>query len=276
MSKFEMRAGAPSCSACLGACWLLLNIHLSHGALTATVGLKAGDVASLYHAFPVASCADLHNFFRSIPNDGDQTIYLGEDKCPSPSDAPNCYLAPSADGGYTRRLLAIAPVEAGQTLLLPLAFALGSDVLRGQVQKAMAIAADSHTVHCAVPADVVRDAGEGRGRGVFAGRAYLQNELVGKWPCRAIPDGDVPSGFLEYVFTAPKLGESLVLYGHGALYNDGMERANIGWSVPTDAELMLTGEGCVQFFAKRDIARGEELLSSYGSEYWRVLGASPI
>ena len=67
----------------------------------------------------------------------------------------------------------------------------------------------------------------------------------------------------------------LVVFGHGMLYNDGRAAANVGWSVPTDAELLLTGDGEVRFWARRAIAAGEELLSSYGDRYWEAKGVVP-
>ena len=123
---------------------------------------------------------------------------------------------------------------------------------------------------------MVADAGGGRGRGVFAGRAYAEGTLVAEWPCRAVPDADVPAGLADYVHSAPAPGTSLVVLGHGMLYNHGEhQEANIAWGVPTDAQLLLTGEGTVQYFARRDIARGEELRASYGEGYWRDRGITP-
>ena len=85
----------------------------------------------------------------------------------------------------------------------------------------------------------------------------------------------MPDGLADYVYTSPALGTSLLVIGHALLYNHGGDRANIGWSVPTDAALLLTREGLVRFYARREIAVGEELLASYSDEYWDSRGLTP-
>ena len=205
---------------------------------------------------------------------------MGDDSRLPQAAEPSCFLAESADGGATRLLLSLGPLEAGAPLAVP--FGFDAERLRPQMEAAAAATAakaagvaDPQGSLLAPGADVVAAAGGGRGRGVFAGRAYAVGELVAAWPCRAVADEDVPPGLRDYVFSAPALGMGLVVLGHGMLYNDGRERANIGWSVPTDAELLLTGEGHVRFLARRDIEPGEELLSSYGDEYWTAKGVTP-
>jgi hypothetical protein len=60
------------------------------------------------------------------------------------------------------------------------------------------------------------------------------------------------------------------------LYNHGEGgRSNIAWGVPTDAHLVLTGVGEVQFFASRAIRAGDQLLASYSREYWDSRGVVP-
>ena len=187
---------------------------------------------------------------------------------------PCCVLAPSIDGGLTRRLLAIAPIRAGQALSVPFG-ASGLDDVRAQLESALAAAGPSHAIaHAGDGRSFVAAAGGGRGRGVFAGRAYASGELVDEWPCVAVPDADVPLGMKDYMHAAPRAGQSLVVLGHGMLYNHHDE-SNLGWSVPTDAELLLTGAGSVRYFARRDIAEGDELLANYGEGYWRDRGIAP-
>jgi hypothetical protein len=41
------------------------------------------------------------------------------------------------------------------------------------------------------------------------------------------------------MYRAPRIGGSLVVFGHGMLYNHGTD-SNVGWKVPMDAGLLLT------------------------------------
>jgi hypothetical protein len=256
------------------------------------LSFEPGDVLALFHAFavdaePLAAPADpshLRGFFRTQPCDG-ESIYLGPAPI-EPSAEPNCILAPSADGGRTRRLRAIRPIAAGETPSVPCAFDL--ERLAGPIAEAVSHAADSHTVASDAAADqddpgrwddpgaLVREAGADMGRGVFATRSYDVGDLVASWPCRVVPDGDVPPGLIDYAYTSPQPGTSLMVFGHGMLYNHGEGgRSNIAWGVPTDAHLVLTGVGEVQFFASRAIRAGDQLLASYSREYWDSRGVVP-
>ena len=92
-----------------------------------------------------------------------------------------------------------------------------------------------------------------------------------------MPDADVPSGLVDYAYTSPRPGESLIVHGHGMLYNHGQGAAsNVAWGVPTDADLLLTGTGEIQFFARRRVDAGDELLASYSDEYWASRGITPV
>ena len=53
--------------------------------------------------------------------------------------------------------------------------------------------------------------------------------------------------------------------------------ARIGGASPRlDAELLLTGAGELQFFARRPVSAGDELLASYSTEYWTSRGIAPV
>ena len=58
------------------------------------------------------------------------------------------------------------------------------------------------------------------------------------------------------------------------LYNHGTD-SNVGWKVPTDADLLLTGDGKVQYRARHAICKGEEILINYGEAYWSAKGVEP-
>ena len=236
----------------------------------------AGATLAVHRAFEHGepSRSHLRGWFRSLPCDG-ASLYIGEASAIPQADPPTCFLAPSIDGGRSRRLLSLQPLRAGALLTVPLGF----DAARWQPRMDAALAAaedaNAQDAHTDAHADVVAEAGGGRGRGVFAGRAYAEGELVASWACRAVADADVPVGLKDYLYTAPGLGTGLVVLGHGMLYNQGVP-PNIGWSVPSaTAELLLSGEGRVRFFARRAIVCGEELLSSYGEGYWSAKGVTP-
>ena len=44
---------------------------------------------------------------------------------------------------------------------------------------------------------------------------------------------------------------------------------------PTDAGLLLTGDGKVQYRARHAICKGEEILINYGEAYWSAKGVEP-
>ena len=245
--------------------------HLAALGQSAARHYAAGNVVALYHAFAHGG-EPLRGFFRSLPCD-DASVFLGPSSLGAPplgeeGPASNCYLSESVDGGRTQRLLAVDDISAGHLLTVPGAFSGSLDVGRALLQTKDTDACKN---------DCVREAGGGRGRGVFARTAYAKGALVESWPCHMVPDEDVPKTLKDYVKTSPKLGTSLVVFGTGMLHNHGVgEAANLMWSVPTDLELLLTGDGTLQFYARRDVALGEELLEDYGDEYWHTRGLVPL
>ena len=63
--------------------------------------------------------------------------------------------------------------------------------------------------------DLVQDLGDGRGRGVFAGRRYAKGELVAEWPYQMVPVEDVPVGMKDYMYKAKRARKHAIVYGHG-------------------------------------------------------------
>ena len=98
--------------------------------------------------------------------------------------------------------------------------------------------------------------------------------MVAEWPIRQVADSEAPSGLRDYMYRAPRIGGSLVVFGHGMLYNHGTD-SNVGWKVPMDAGLLLTGDGSLQYRARRAIAAGEEILINYGAAYWSAKEVTP-
>ena len=90
-----------------------------------------------------------------------------------------------------------------------------------------------------------------------------------------MPDADVPPNLWDYVYRSPRPGTSLLVFGHGWLYNHGVE-SNIGWRGARDeSELLRTGQSTMEYWARRDIREGEELLANYGEAYWNFRGVEP-
>jgi hypothetical protein len=230
------------------------------------VAYGSGNVIALHHAFAHGG-EPMRGFFGSLPFDA-HSVYIGPARLKMCS-APNCYLADSEDG-QTRRQLALTDISCGQSLTLPppsFGIATDNDVL---IARALACSENDPRYE-----DGVREAGS-KGRGVFARRNFVMGEVVESWPCFIVADSDVPRSFKDYVKTSPKLGTSLVVLGTGMLHNHGIgSKANLMWSVPSDPDLLATGEGTLQFFARRDVAEGEELCENYGDTYWKSRGVTP-
>ena len=106
-----------------------------------------------------------------------------------------------------------------------------------------------------------------RGRGVFAAREFAEDEVVEVCPTVELPRREAKGVLADYVFDSTS-GDStvVVVLGYGMLYNHS-EAPNVEY----DQE-----DGVVTFYAARDIAPGEELTITYGSEWWRTRGTEPL
>jgi uncharacterized protein len=106
-----------------------------------------------------------------------------------------------------------------------------------------------------------------RGRGVFAARAFAEDEEVEVCPTVELPNDEAEGVLADYVFDSVRDGGGVVIVlGFGMLYNHSAD-ANLAY----DQE-----EGIVTFIAARAIARGEELTIDYGVEWWRGRGEEPV
>jgi hypothetical protein len=115
------------------------------------------------------------------------------------------------------------------------------------------------------PALEVRD---GRlGRGVFAARAFADDEQVEVCPTVELPRSEAKGVLANYVFDSERGRDAVVLVlGYGMLYNHS-----------EDPNLEYEQEGgVVTFFAARAIAPGEELTITYGREWWTTRGLEPL
>jgi hypothetical protein len=106
------------------------------------------------------------------------------------------------------------------------------------------------------------------GRGVFAAREFAAGEAVEVCPTVEI-DGSEAAGVLaDYVFDSARRRSRVVLVlGYGMLYNHADD---------PNLEYEQDDDGVVTFFAARDIAEGEELTISYGSEWWEERDQTPL
>ena len=97
------------------------------------------------------------------------------------------------------------------------------------------------------------------GRGVFARRDFAPGELIERCPVIVLAGDDVGAvqrtdlGRYPYAWGE---GHSAVVLGFGSLYNHG-EDPNAAWR-PVEHELVM------EYAAVRPIAKGEEVLVSYG------------
>jgi hypothetical protein len=106
-----------------------------------------------------------------------------------------------------------------------------------------------------------------RGRGVFAAREFREDEVIEVCPTIELPRREAKGVLADYVFDSIRGdGTVVVSLGYGMLYNHS-EAPNVEYD---------QAHGVVTFYAARDIARGEELTITYGSEWWRTRGTEPL
>ena len=106
------------------------------------------------------------------------------------------------------------------------------------------------------------------GRGVFAARAFETGEAVEVCPTVEIDGSEAEGVLADYVFDSARRRSRVVLVlGYGMLYNHADD---------PNLEYEQDDDGVVTFFAARDIAEGEELTISYGSEWWDERDQTPL
>jgi len=109
----------------------------------------------------------------------------------------------------------------------------------------------------------------GRGRGVFAGQDFEEDEVIEVCPVIVLPaDQRVPIRLTtlgRYSFHWQR-GIGVVL-GYGALINHSSD-PNAAWESDIEDNVML-------FFALRPIAKGEEITHNYGRSVYRPGSVDP-
>ena len=102
------------------------------------------------------------------------------------------------------------------------------------------------------------------GHGVFATRKIVKGAIIERCPYIVIDDDDVAEAnrLQDYLFTSPdEEGDYLCVLGYGMVYNHS-DSPNAEWEIDDD-DIRF-----VRFTALREIKKGEEILHSYGQEYW--------
>jgi hypothetical protein len=115
------------------------------------------------------------------------------------------------------------------------------------------------------PAVYIKDTGTPRGRGVFAGRAFKQGDVVEDCPVvpfDPLPDRRLPMDIKRIVFGWGNLlglqrRRPAVVLGYGSMYNHSNPA-----SLRCEA---VAGNLVLRFVAVRDIAADEELTINYNS-----------
>jgi SET domain-containing protein len=108
------------------------------------------------------------------------------------------------------------------------------------------------------------------GMGVFARRFYRAGELVERGKFLEMREADVTGNILhDYVFQSPTTDGNVVLaLGNVSLFNHATRARN--------AEHNVSPLGHVDIRASRLIWPGEEILISYGDDYWSSRGVRPF
>ena len=112
-------------------------------------------------------------------------------------------------------------------------------------------------------ANIVKDTGTVKGRGVFAGRAYLKDQVIEISPVIVIEAEyeALPKPIFERIYDWKSIGKiptSALALGHGSLFNHA-DSANMQFNLDYRKKQ-------ISYIAARDIKAGEELTINYNSE----------
>ncbi len=121
--------------------------------------------------------------------------------------------------------------------------------------------ADNATTTLSPPDGIVVKHSPGKGRGVFATRAFKKGDTVELAPVIVVPDDEHPP-LVETVLNSYVFGWGdgvAVCLGFGSIYNHS-------WH-PSIEYLKHLDQSLIEFVALRDIEAGEELFVNYASSY---------
>ncbi|MFW0837392.1 MAG: SET domain-containing protein [Candidatus Komeilibacteria bacterium] len=106
------------------------------------------------------------------------------------------------------------------------------------------------------------------GRGMFARVDIKKGQVVETAPYVLVDKDDCTCALADYKFAHSKTKE-LVCLGYGAMYNHA-KRPNL------EHRYSNRFKNCLDFIALRDIKSGEELLVSYGDDWWAERGKKEL
>ena len=100
------------------------------------------------------------------------------------------------------------------------------------------------------------------GRGVFTSRDIKKGQVVEVCPIILEKADLIPTGSVikDYTFHSGSNDLVVIAFGYGSLYNHSDDN-NVSWKVDTEKKT-------ITFTARRNIAKDEELLVTYGPKYW--------
>jgi hypothetical protein len=105
------------------------------------------------------------------------------------------------------------------------------------------------------------------GRGVFAEKSFVKNELIETAPTICDCKTNFTGRMSDYVFQhAFKPGCHAIAFGYGSMYNH---------STNPSAEYIHKPNDTMEVRALCDIPKGDEILFSYGDDYWKSRGIKP-
>lgn len=101
-------------------------------------------------------------------------------------------------------------------------------------------------------------------KGVFANYDIKKGELVEKAPYIVIKDKNAVK---DYVYFYTKNNTICLVFGYGSIYNHSNNH-NVDFYVDPNNHYF-------EYYANKDIKKGDELLVTYGSDYWTSRRINP-
>eukprot|EP00930_Biecheleria_cincta_P025863 TRINITY_DN18341_c0_g1_i1.p1 TRINITY_DN18341_c0_g1~~TRINITY_DN18341_c0_g1_i1.p1 ORF type:complete len:376 (+),score=47.90 TRINITY_DN18341_c0_g1_i1:172-1299(+) len=111
------------------------------------------------------------------------------------------------------------------------------------------------------------------GNGVYAMKNFLKGETIEIAPSLLLMKREVERLFADYQYSAHGIHPDLfrIALGYGSIYNHDA-KPNVGYRRVQAAGSIEPQLYSLCYFAQRDIAKGEELLISYGKTWWSSRG----
>jgi uncharacterized protein len=106
------------------------------------------------------------------------------------------------------------------------------------------------------------------GWGVFAKRDIRKGAIIEECPfIISAAEEKNPAEIQSYLFSGDTDDETVIILGYGCIYNH---------SSKNNADYYADDrKNIIEFVAKRNIKKGEEIFINYGRQYWKVRGKSP-